>query len=223
MRTHHEAILVGLDIDRKEDAVHQGSRQAAHQAAWLAKLMGARLRFVHSTFDDRLSNSVELTPVLRATLEDFVAEFMEDGLEAELVVSSDRAWHVLIQEVLAGRGDLVVVGKREREREKGRKLGAVARKLLRKCPCPVWVVRPEHDLVYRLVLAATDFSEVGQRSINFAGMIAGANEGCELHIVHSYRLPEGLKSEKVEDAENDAAIEEFKLSLRARIKSALPP
>ena len=222
MRERPKTVLVGLEIDRKEDAVILGSRQAAFQAAWLARASGARLRFLHSTWDDRHAESVGLTEEHRATLEDFVHEFRDEGIPAELVVSGARAWIALIREALAGRGDVIVVGKREREREEGRRLGSVAVKLQRKSPVPVWVVRPEHDLVHRLVLAATDLSDVGQRAVEFAGFVAAQSEGCDLHVVHAYRLPAELSVTELGEAAYAEAVEAFKRSLSTRIRSALP-
>ena len=45
-------ILVGLDLDASGDALTAGSHSAAAQALWLAQRTGARVEFLHSSFDD---------------------------------------------------------------------------------------------------------------------------------------------------------------------------
>jgi universal stress protein E len=52
----------------------------------------------------------------------------------------------------------------------------------------VWAVKPEHDLVLRLVLAATDLTPVGDEVTRLAADIA-RRAGCELHVVHAFKAP----------------------------------
>lgn len=66
-----------------------------------------------------------------------------------------RTTHCLVREVLEGHHDLLV---RDAHVEDGASLlfGSVDLRLLRNCPCPVWLVKPGHHSNYDRVLAAVD-------------------------------------------------------------------
>jgi len=213
-------IVVGLALDSDGGAVTLGSQKAAQQAIWVAKANGGRIRFVHSTFANDYSTPVtgaaagmvhEGVPEAgRKALEAVVAETRNSGVEADLVVTEDRPWMDITRMALRETVDLVVVGKRNEKPEDGRRLGSESINLLRKCPTPVWVVRPEHDLVHRLVLAATDLSDVGDRATRYASDVAVRHE-CELHVVHAWQLPFELQMESPRMSEDEFAAEVEKL------------
>lgn len=217
-----ENILVGLELLPAGDAVAAGSLKAAAQARWVAKLSRARIRFVHSTFREgeaEGSGAPGGPPTLgaqgRAALEAELQATRDAGLAAELALTAERVWIELVRAVLRGEGDLVVVGKRAEGASDGRRLGEVATKLLRKCPAPVWVVKPEHDLVQRLVLAATELGPVGDEACRLAAMVARA-ESCPLHVVHAYQVPAKLQAEAARVSEERYAAELDKLRARAQ-------
>jgi nucleotide-binding universal stress UspA family protein len=65
--------------------------------------------------------------------------------------------------------------------------------LLRKCPCPVWIDRPESAHPYRKILAAVDPSdrsclELNRLIMDLASSLA-ARESAQLHVIHAWRLP----------------------------------
>ncbi|MFT7486986.1 MAG: universal stress protein E [Candidatus Paceibacteria bacterium] len=227
-----ETILVGLDLNGDGDAVTSGAHKATQQAIWVAKAYGSSIRLVHSTRPDE-----SLTPLRgsrgivheglpesgRLALEGLVAEVKASGLQVELVITSDRPWLDITKMVLQGGVDLVVVGKRSEPSDDGRRLGSIAAKLLRKCPCPVWVVRPEHDLVHRLVLAATDLSEVGNLVVQTACDVA-QHHGCELHVVHAWQMPMTMQMDASHQSEDAFAeeIEAAKQEVIAKIAALLP-
>ncbi len=69
--------------------------------------------------------------------------------------------------------------------------------LLRKCPCPVWMVKPETGKHYQRILAAVDMDDdyppqeleareaLNERVLEIAGTLA-ASEVAELHVVHAW-------------------------------------
>lgn len=190
----YRRIHVGLELDRKEDVVTPGSQQAARQATWLAKQTGARVSFFHSTWDDRVGEGGELSSEDHATLQDLVDEHAEElETKCDLSISAERAWLFISREVSRTEEELVVVGKRDQERDKGRRLGSVAMKLMRKCPAAIWAVRPEHDLVHKLVLGATDLTPVGREAADLAGWITRNSKDCQLHLVHALRISNELR------------------------------
>jgi len=224
-------IVVGLELDAECKAVTAGSQKAAQQAIWVAKANGGSIHFLHSTYNDEYHDAVIADqPVVheglsesgKAALEGIVAETRNSGIEAELDIARDRVWLEITRMALGDRADLVIVGKRNEPADDGRRLGNVATKLLRKCPAPVWVVKPEHDLVHRLVLAATDLSPVGGLAVRCAGYVA-ARHDCDLHVVHAWQMPFALQMESSRMPEGDfeEAVEGIRKECVDKIKESL--
>ncbi|MFT5052495.1 MAG: universal stress protein E [Chlamydiales bacterium] len=224
-------ILVGLDLLPRGKALTPGSQKALDQAIWLAKRSGGRLTLIHSawsdTYVDPISGGAQvvhegLSTAGASTLAASEVYAREQGVSAESRVVDERLWVAMIHAVLRGNGDCVVVGKRNQEEGSGRRLGSVATKLLRKCPCPVWVVRPEHDLVHRLVLAATDLTPVGDEAVHAAAYVASSGE-CDLHVVHAYQIPLELQMESANLTEDEYTdrVDKIRKAGQARIEACL--
>ena len=128
-----------------------------------------------------------------------------EGIPTSLHKVGQRPWQALAQAALAGYGDLVIVGKRDQDLAEGRRLGSQAVKLLRKCPVPVWVVKPDHDLAQKLVMAATDLTAVGDRAVTMAAFIAEQHH-CELQVVHAFQISMELQLEASLLSEEDYAL-----------------
>ena len=183
-----DRILVGLALSPDGSGLTTGSRRAALQAHWLAEKIGASITFVHSTWSDLYEDGGVMVQGPDAEealdLEGLLAEYSTGDVEVDLVYSKERPWIDLIHRVQRGEGDLVVVARRnEPERDA---IGSVALKLMRKCPAPVWVVKPDAPLTQQCVMAATDLSKVGDRAIEYAAFVARSNE-CALHVVHAWQ------------------------------------
>lgn len=188
-----QRILVGVDLTLDGTAVSVGSRRAALQAQWLAERTGASLTFLHSTWNDAYEDGPLMRhgtgPEATKALDELQRDYAEGGVEVELVLTDERPWVELVRRTVDGRNDLVVVGRRN---EPGvHAFGSVAKKLMRKCPAPVWVVKPEAALVHAKVMAATDLTPVGDRAIELAAYVARAHE-CTLHVVHAWQRPFGF-------------------------------
>ena len=190
-----QRILAALDLGSRGDGLTPGSRKAVQRAAWIANRVEASLTLLHSQKLDEYWDSETGTFVngrgdegeRRRVLEVAVAELAREGVKAEFLVSSDSAWLAIIREVLRKEIDVVVAGKRTDVHSDDRKLGTVARKLVRKCPCAVWLEDPRETVDPSVILAATDLTPVGDRVVVLAASVAHAF-GAELHIVHAYAL-----------------------------------
>lgn len=210
-------ILVGLALRPRRAEVGVGSVGALHQAAWLARTLDARLLVVVSTFERRPWREED-----DAALEEALAPLRADGLDVELRRTDERAWVALTRAAQAGEGQLVVVGKRDEPSAEGRRLGSQAIKLLRKCPTPVWVVKPEHDLVHKLVLAATDLTAVGDAAVEAAALVA-EHHRCPLHLVHAYQVSMELQleSSSLPEEEYAARLDAIKSAAQGEIDELL--
>ena len=96
----------------------------------------------------------------------------------------------IIREVLRNQHDLVII---TAEGGAGEMLfGSTSMHLMRKCPCPVWVVNPAQLTPYARVLAAVDpmadgpaLESLNLKIIQLASSLARMG-GSELHVIHTW-------------------------------------
>ena len=91
----------------------------------------------------------------------------------------------IINRVVNEGHDLVVVTTDEDRHDQ-----ATIKRLLRKCPCPVWVIRPSRARIQRVLAAVNldpDESELNRNILELAASMV-ERFGGELHLVHSWEL-----------------------------------
>ncbi len=183
-------ILVGIDLNMAGDAISEGSRRAALQAEWLARKTGASLTLLHSTWADLYEESECLRRGLSAAgtqaLDDLARDYRANDVPVQILTVEGRVWVEMIQRCNRGDNDLIIVARRN-DAGMGR-LGSVSRKLMRKSPVPVWVVKPDAPMVHRRIMAATDQSEVGDLAVELGASIASLSD-CGLDVVHAWQVP----------------------------------
>ncbi len=97
----------------------------------------------------------------------------------------------IIREVLRSGHDLVIKTAEKSEWQR-RLFGSDDMHLLRKCPCPVWLMRSEEKPNYRCILAAVDFEswpdgrEAMSRLILELASSLALSDFAELHVVHAW-------------------------------------
>ena len=101
----------------------------------------------------------------------------------------------IIREVLRNEHDLVITTAEGRGGVKERLFGSTTMHLMRKCPCPVWVMKPSQPERHTRILAAVDpapFNEE-QHAINIKIMDLATSlarrDQCELVVVHTWTFP----------------------------------
>ncbi|MEM7515427.1 MAG: universal stress protein [Planctomycetota bacterium] len=226
-----KAIVVGVDLDFAGTDLSQGSRRALRQAEWIAVRTGASLTLVHSTEGDPyilhqegqwFVNHEGLSDAGHASLEKELQRLRGMELAAHLAIRKERPFIAIIREVLERKADLAVLGKHEEELD-GARIGSVAIKALRKCPCPVWVAKPGTELAPQKVVAATDLSDVGALAIQYAVDIAERFQS-ELHVIHAYQVPFGEKMVGEKEGRNvDSELHETALAKVKEQTAALDP
>lgn len=229
MQQHPETILVALDLNARGNEVTLGAQQATRQAIVLGKARGACLRFMHSVYSDDYRTPLSGSPgVVHQGLpeagEQALAEMLtlarNAGLETELVITDDRPWLDITKMAVRGEVEWVLVGKRNQPAEDGRRLGSTASKLLRKCPCPVWLVRPEHELQHQNLMAASDLTPVGDRAVELACELSRVLE-CQLHVVHAWQMPFELQlsAARISKAEYEEEVRALEAKIRAHLEA----
>lgn len=99
----------------------------------------------------------------------------------------------IIREVLRNGRDLVIKTIEPRDWQ-DRLFGSNDMHLLRKCPCPVWIMLPGEVSNYRCILAAVDFDPMqeageangGNRLILELASSLALSDFAELHLVHAW-------------------------------------
>lgn len=206
----YNRVLVATDFSVHADA-------ALRQAIWLARHSGASLTLAHTLPDLR---RVVQTASTKARLDLLYGE--GDEFQREVRQRSDEKMrhsivdlnatdiavkcetllgdpYVQLTHAVQAEGhDLVMAGTRGRASWEEFFVGSTAKRLIRKCPASVWIVKAEHLGAPKVVLAPTDFSEVSLKSVA-QGLWIARQADAQFHLLHvidSEDVPEDLFSKE---------------------------
>lgn len=195
-------ILVGVDLHQGDllvsDEFSATTVSAIEQACELASYNKADLTLCAVLeISEQALHLIEIDHLnVKKTVEDNAAEALQKlagrikdtGIDVRTVIRIGRSWEELTREAIEGTHDCVVVGTRERGKASRMLFGSTAQKLIRFCPCPVWIVKPAEVRAIREVLVASDLSEAAQTAVQTAVRVAGALNA-KLFLVHSLEFP----------------------------------
>jgi len=120
----------------------------------------------------------------------------KNNIEIQIKVLSGIPFLEIINEVLCNDRDLIIKTA-ESSGLLDRVFGSDDMHLLRKCPCPVWLVKPQSPKAYQRVLAAVDVDDdyppeeldtrhkLNLQILEMASSLA-LSEFAELHVVHTW-------------------------------------
>lgn len=196
--TLYSKILVVLDPSVTE-------QKALIRAAELAKLQPCQLTAFLSIYDF----SYEMTTMLsgeeresmrQAVINDrelwiseLVANYQEQGLKIDIqVVWHNRPFEAVVQAVLEKQYDLVIKGTHDHDVLKSMIFTPTDWHILRKCPCPVLLVKdhdwPQHGNIIAAVNAGSEqehHSSLNQRIIQQSKLLATLLKG-KVHLVNAF-------------------------------------
>jgi universal stress protein E len=123
-----------------------------------------------------------------------LAEPHQDTIKYDMSVLEGIPFLVITQDVLRNDRDLVIKAVDSEKGLSSRLFGSVDMRLLRKCPCPIWLVHPEQPNRIKKIVAAVDFDEPGEKvenqnlnkQIMEMSLSLAHREGAELHMVHAW-------------------------------------
>lgn len=155
-------------------------------------------------------------------------ESVAGPIEIEVKILAGTPFLEIIRDVLRNGRDLIVKASEPGGGPLGGLFGSLDRHLLRKCPCPVWLIGPEKRTSIQRVLAAVDFdefappgedvSEALNRKILELAISLASMEHSEVQVVHAwYASQESLMRRPdlaFTDEEADAYVEEARLEHR---------
>ena len=162
----------------------------------------------------------------REKLSKKISEYADSGIEIDVVVSQGDPATEIVREVLTNGHDLVV--KTVNAEVTGKIFGSIARSLLRICPCPLWLLKPEIHGDFDRILAAVDLDaadkphrNLNQDILELATSVA-KREDAEVHLVSAWDLwMENALRRRAGDAEVDAAIEAKKSEVENASKTLI--
>jgi nucleotide-binding universal stress UspA family protein len=154
-----------------------------------------------------------------------LAASVSERVNVEIKVVEGTLSLEIVRDVLRFGRDLVVKTAEREQGVMGKLVGTTDMHILRKCPCPVWLVHPTSPAMGGRLLAAVDITEkeqedqdsfdpLNRKIIEFASSIA-ALENKELHVVHAWH-PIGLGAMRrqktgLSDKEAAAYEDDFRL------------
>lgn len=191
-------ILVGVDLshaDRLAAAeLNAPTQEAVKRGIWLAAHSSAELTF-YAALDISAHTEEVLEEIERSThtvhdealevLHELVASAKKEGVEATAKFEIGSPWQGMIKQVLHEHHDLVVIGTRDQSRAARLLFGSTGMKLLRNCPCPVWVTKPDPNWDDLNILVASDFSETSQVALELA-VAAGQLTEAKVHLLNAF-------------------------------------
>jgi len=130
----------------------------------------------------------------RDRLEDIVSNVTGEGVSIRTKVLVGKPFIEIIRQVSGNNHDLVIKGAEGPAVLRDMLFGSTDMHLMRKCPCPVWVIKSTEHRQYRRIMAAVDqdpedaVKDVLNRQILEMSTSLALAEFSELHIVHAWRL-----------------------------------
>jgi nucleotide-binding universal stress UspA family protein len=193
--TDYRRILVATDFSAHSNA-------ALKQAVWLARQTKASVTLAHTLPDLRRVIQSTSTRALRDMFygdgdtfqreirrasDQRLRKMISDLAASELNISFEtllgEPFVELTHAVQAEGYDLVLAGTRGLAAWEQFFVGSTAKRLIRKCPASVWIVKAEHVGPPKVVLAATDFSDVSLKAVAH-GLWVARQADARFHVLH---------------------------------------
>ena len=221
-------VLVGLDVTT-DGTLPEPTQEALDQALWLGKVARSEVTLLSILKEDPVDTdalvegSADPDSAAIAVHKRIIEQAAEDGVHVHSLVRHGRPSKEMTRAVLQGKFDLVIVGTREHGAAHKMLFGSTAQKLLRQCPCPVWVTRPGIvDRNVTTIVAADDFSPVGERVLHHA-VSTGQLMNARLLVVHAVTMAvEGsLKRTEISEQKLEKYREEARQEAEQRVLERL--
>lgn len=132
----------------------------------------------------------------REKVDALAADIGQQGVDVSTRVVTGAPFMEIIRQVLRDKHDLVILAAEGKGSLKERLFGSTSMHLMRKCPCPVWVVKPAIRTKYKRILAAvdmtSDFEDSVRDSLNPLIMQLASSlariDGSDLHLVQVWSV-----------------------------------
>ena len=191
------SILFVADASIDDSAALQQALSVANENQ--AKLTVASVMEVSSkqkhgsggTFDQVLDTMLKQR---HEDLESMLSQVEHADADTEIKVLKGKVFIEIIREVIDKKHDLLIKSVEPIERLT-QHFTSTDMKLLRKCPCPVWIIKSAQQQGYREILAALDYdphepeTEALNKEILDTAISLALSDFAELHVIHAWRMP----------------------------------
>lgn len=173
-----------------EPTVDQSS--AVERAVTLAETNQSKLTIIDVFPPVAEDYRADTTDYRQKALESLIAPYRK-RLEIRLDVMMGTLFLEVVRAVLRNGHDLVIKTAEDPDFLK-RLFGSNDMHLLRKCPCPIWLMKPREKSNYNTIMAAVDFEPLNPTAseqvlnleiLELAGSLA-LTDSASLHIVHAW-------------------------------------
>lgn len=204
-------IVVGLsfreDIYDMQFQVAENEQHLLQQTMWLADKAGAALHFVaviEEPDEPIPGHATSVHEVLSARLDAALLRVVEtageQGLTATHEIAKGAPALVLPRIVAERNADVLAISPRRADRTAFDRLihGSTSERLLRKCPCPVWVVHPDGGEAIERIAVPVDFSSVSRQTIAIAREMH-EKLGARVWVIHAPEYPAEVALRRLPD------------------------
>ncbi len=196
-------ILAGIDLSHcarlSVSALPAVVEEVFRRSVWLAQRSSGKLTFFSTLnlteeFLLMLEEKHRLVVIRKIedeadqVLTELIQKASDCGVEATAVFVRGLGWLEIIRQVLRDHHDLVLMGSRHSSGARPGLLGNTAKKVFRRCPCPVWVTRTEPYDRPLNVLVATDLRPVSETALRLAVCLAKTVNSV-IHVFHAVDYP----------------------------------
>ena len=199
--SQYQNILVAIDPQ-------QDDQPALRRAVYLNQLIGGKLKAFLPIYDFSYEMTTLLSPDERTSMRQGVISqrsewireqakaYLDAGVDIDIkVIWHNRPYEAIIQEVLAHQHDLVLKMAHQHDRLEAVIFTPTDWHLLRKCPCPVWMVKdqpwPEGGKALVAVNLASEephHDALNQKLIRETVKLAESVNHTEVHLVGAYPI-----------------------------------
>jgi nucleotide-binding universal stress UspA family protein len=151
------------------------------------------------------------TAKTREWLNDTVASVAADGVSIETKVLVGKPFIEIVRQVLRDDHDLIIKCADADSSLRDVLFSSTDKHLMRKCPCPLWIIKPTEQQRYLRILAAVDQDQeepvkdvLNHQILELSSSMALA-EYSEVHVVHAWQVfgEELLRSHKWDFSEEE--------------------
>jgi universal stress protein E len=200
------------------------AKAAVQQAIWLARTSGAKLAMTYAAPDSM--QSFKTAPEIRQESAVKMKEMMEDlgaaDLDVPLQTRIGQPIVVIIHAVQQGGFDLVLAGSRGHGDWTQFLIGSTAKRLVRKCPVSVWIVKSEDVGPPKVILAPTDLSDVSRKAIR-EGLWLAEQSGAEFHVLYVVDSQKVSEQEASKQPSSSASQQEIEAEAMRQLEEFLKP
>lgn len=146
------------------------------------------------TVIDQINIQELITRTEQLKLGQYVDAIKQTGIEVTSKTEVGIPFIKIIQTVLQNEHDLVMVTAEGGSKTKETLFGSTTMHLMRKCPCPVWVIKPGQPRHFNRILAAVDLvkgdrerAALAEKIMQLATSLARSQQS-ELLVMHTWNL-----------------------------------